>query len=118
MMASAPPNPSEGGPSMGLGYLVVAIVAASVAIFALQNTDPATIRFMFWRLEHVPLAVLILVSFGVGLLIAAVPLAIKLGIWRSRARTREARVSALETAAAERDRRALRPPPPRAPDPP
>jgi uncharacterized integral membrane protein len=96
---------------MGLGYLVVAVLAASVAAFALQNTDPATVRFLFWRLEHVPLATLILVSFGAGLLIAAVPLAIRLGIWRSRARARETRLGTLEAAAAERDRQALRPPP-------
>jgi uncharacterized integral membrane protein len=97
---------------MGLGYIVVAVLAASVAVFALQNTDPATVRFMFWRLEAVPLATLILASFGAGLLIVGVPLAIRLGIWRSRARSLETRVGMLETAVAERDRKALRPPPP------
>ena len=96
---------------MGLGYVVVAVLAASVAVFALQNTDPATVRFLFWRLERVPLATLVLVSFGAGLLIAAVPLAIRLGIWRSRARSQQARAGMLEAAAGERDRQALRPPP-------
>jgi uncharacterized integral membrane protein len=96
---------------MGLGYIVVAVVAASVAVFALQNTDHATVRFLFWRLERVPIATLVLVAFGAGLLIAAVPLAIKLGIWRSRARSHQARVGTLEAAVAERDRQALRPPP-------
>jgi uncharacterized integral membrane protein len=96
---------------MGLGYIVVAVLAASVAVFALQNTDPATVRFLFWRREAVPLAALILASFGAGLLIAGVPLAIWLGVWRARARSREARVGMLEAAVAERDRQALRPPP-------
>jgi len=96
---------------MGLGYVVVAVIAASVTIFALQNTDPATVRFLFWRLERVPIAALVIVSFVAGLLIAAVPLGIKLGIWRSRARAREVRVAMLEAAVAERDRQALRPPP-------
>ena len=94
----------------GLGYIVVAVLAASVAVFALQNTDPAIVRFLFWRLERVPIATLVLVSFGAGLLIAAVPLAIRLGIWRSRARSHETRLGVLEAAVAERDRQALRPP--------
>lgn len=96
---------------MGLGYIVVAVLAASVAVFALQNLDPATVRFLFWRVEAVPLATLILASFGAGLLLAGVPLAIRLGVWRSRARAREARVGRLEEVVAERDRHALRPPP-------
>ena len=96
---------------MGVGYVVVAVLAASVTVFALQNTDPATVRFLFWRLQAVPLAALILASFGAGLLIAGVPLAVSLGIWRSRARSREARVGTLEAAAAERDRQAARTPP-------
>jgi uncharacterized integral membrane protein len=96
---------------MGVGYVVVAVLAVSITVFALQNTDPGTVRFLFWRLEAVPLAVLILASFCAGLLIAGVPLAIRVGIWRSRARAREARVGTLEAAATERDRQALRPPP-------
>ena len=96
---------------MGLGYIVVAVLAAGVAVFALQNTDPAIVRFLFWRLDRVPIATLVLVSFGAGLLIAAVPLAIRLGIWRSRARSLEARIGTREAAAAERNREALRPPP-------
>lgn len=97
---------------MGVGYVVVAVVAVIVTVFALQNTDPAIVRFLFWRLERVPIAALVLVSFIAGLLLAGVPLAVRLGIWRSRARSREARVTALEAAAAERDRLALRPPAP------
>jgi uncharacterized integral membrane protein len=93
-----------------MGYVLVAIIAVGVTIFALQNTDPAIVRFLFWRLERVPIAALVLVSFGAGLLIALVPLAIRLGIWRSRARAREARVAMLEAAAEERGRQPLRPP--------
>lgn len=96
---------------MGVGYIAVAVLAVVITVFALQNTDPGTVRFLFWRLEAVPLALLILASFGAGLLIAGVPLAIRVGIWRSRARAREARVGALEAVAAERDRQAFRPPP-------
>lgn len=96
---------------MGVGYVVVAVVAVLVTVFALQNIDPAVVRFLFWRLERVPIAALVLVSFLAGLLLAGMPLAVRLGIWRSRARAREARVTALEAAAAERDRLAARPRP-------
>jgi uncharacterized integral membrane protein len=95
---------------MGLGYLVVAVVAVIVTVFALQNTDPATVRFVVWRLE-VPLAGLVLASLGAGLLIAGLPLAVKLSVWRSRARSHETRAGMLEAAVAERDRQLLRMPP-------
>jgi uncharacterized integral membrane protein len=95
---------------MGLGYLVVAVTAVLVTIFALQNTDPATVRLLIWRLETVPVAVLVLVALGAGLLIAGLPLAIKLGVWRSRARSFESRARMLETAVGERDRQLLKMP--------
>lgn len=96
---------------MRLGYVVVAAVAILVTVFALQNTDPAVVRFLAWRLETVPVAVLVLVTLGAGLLIAGVPLAIRLAVWRSRARSYESRIPALEAAARERERQPLRAPP-------
>jgi uncharacterized integral membrane protein len=90
---------------MGLGYVVVAVIAASVAVFALQNTDHATVRFLVWRIEAIPVAGLVLASLLAGLLIAGVPLAIRLGVWRSRARALESRArTAAATPVAERDR--------------
>lgn len=96
---------------MGLGYVVVAVVAVVVTVFTLQNTDPAVVRFLFWRLESVPLALLVLAALAAGLLAAGLPLAIKLGVWRSRARSLEARARMLESAVGERDRQILRMPP-------
>jgi uncharacterized integral membrane protein len=96
---------------MRLGYLVVAAVAVIVTVFALQNTDPATVRFLVWRLEAVPLAGLVLATLGAGLLIAGLPLAIRLSVWRARARTQETRASMLQAAVEERDRQLLRLPP-------
>ena len=96
---------------MVLGYVVVAVLAASVTLFALQNTDPATVRFLLWRLEAVPVAGLVLASLVAGLLIAGLPLAIRLGVWRSRARSLENRVKMLDAPAADRDRQTLRTPP-------
>jgi uncharacterized integral membrane protein len=96
---------------MGLGYVLVAVVAVLVTVFALQNTDPATVRFLLWRIDTVPLALLVLVSLGAGLLIAGLPLAIRLGVWRSRARSYETRAGMLQSAVEERDRQLLRMPP-------
>lgn len=81
---------------MAFGYLIVAIVAASVAVFALQNAEPTRIRFLFWVIDGVPVAALVLLSLAAGLVVAGVPL--WLGRWRlrARARTLEARVAALE----------------------
>jgi uncharacterized integral membrane protein len=97
---------------MALAYLLVALLAAAVAVFALQNGTPATVRVFVWNLAGVPLAGLILGAFAAGLVIAGVPLGLQR--WRARARARrlEARVRELEAAAAQRDRTPA--PPPRA----
>ena len=79
-----------------------------ITIFALQNADPANVRFLFWRVEAVPVAGLVLASLIAGLLMAGVPLAIRLGVWRSRARSLESRV---KSTAEERDRPIPRTPP-------
>ena len=84
---------------MKLGYIVVAVLAVLITIFVLQNTTETTVRLAIWRLDGVPIAGLVLGSLGAGLLIAAIPLWIKLGIWRSRARSLQTRLGALETSA-------------------
>jgi len=83
---------------MTFGYLVVALVAAAVAVFALQNGEPAPVRFLAWTAGGFPLAGLILMSLACGLVIAGVPLLIQR--WRLRARVRalERRVAELEAA--------------------
>jgi uncharacterized integral membrane protein len=97
---------------MAFAYLLVACLAAAVAVFALQNGTPATVRVFVWNLSGIPLAGLILGAFAAGLLIAGVPLGIQR--WRARAQARRlaARVKELEAAAAQRDRAPA--PPPRA----
>lgn len=96
---------------MRFGNLLVALLAAAVALFALQNTDQTAVRFAFWRLDRVPIAGLVLGSLGAGVLIAGLPLWIKLRIWRSRARALEARVGRSETTFEEPSRRPSRMPP-------
>lgn len=82
---------------MAATYLVMAVLGAVVAVFALQNGAPATVRFLVWSLDGVPLAGLILGAFVAGLIAAGVPLGIQR--WRARTQTRrlETRVRELES---------------------
>jgi uncharacterized integral membrane protein len=88
---------------MALGYLMVAILAAAVAVFALQNGSPAPVRFITWTIEGLPLAALILASLASGLVVAGVPLLIQRWRLRARLRAAERRVAELESAAAKRE---------------
>lgn len=92
---------------MKLGYLVVALIAVAVAVFALQNGTPVSMRFAVWTLTNVSLAVLVLASLVAGLVIAGVPLWIQRWNLRRRAHTLEVRVRQLETSLADRDRALL-----------
>lgn len=69
-------------------YLIVAVVAVVVAIFAMQNTTAVTVKFLVWRLSDVPVSALVLVSLGLGIIVAGVPLWFQL--WRARNRLRAA----------------------------
>ena len=42
-------------------YFAMALVGAAAAVFALQNVDPVVIRFLGWRIEGAPLALVIMV---------------------------------------------------------
>ena len=96
---------------MGLAYILVAVLSAAVAIFALQNNQPLAVRFVAWKLDDVPLAGALLVALAVGFILAAVPLSI--GRWRSRSRIRalEAKVERLESALTTREAAVLTPRP-------
>jgi uncharacterized integral membrane protein len=69
-----------------MGYLIVTIVAVAVAVFTMQNTTRVSVRFAIWEAPDVPLAAVVLASFGVGILIAAIPLWFRLLAARSRVR--------------------------------
>jgi uncharacterized integral membrane protein len=106
---------------MALGYLIVALLAAAVAVFALQNTALTDVRFLVWTLEGLPVAVVALVSLAIGLVVAGLPLWFRGWRWRSQARSAQARAAMLDKAVAERDQMLLRrqvPPEPPAPRPP
>ncbi|MBI4638828.1 MAG: LapA family protein [Candidatus Rokubacteria bacterium] len=95
---------------MTLGYAVVAILAAAVAVFALQNSAPTRVRLLFWVVDGVPLAAVILFSLAVGIVVVGLPLWIQRWQLRTRARALEARLGAVEQALAERERSAGSPP--------
>jgi uncharacterized integral membrane protein len=106
---------------VAFGYLVVALLGAAVAVFALQNSAPTSVRFLIWTLDGLPLAAVALASLGIGLVVAGLPLWIRGWRSRSRARASEARVATLERTLAERDQMLVQrqsppePPPPRPP---
>src|SRR4030095_88075 len=51
-------------------YTLMTVVGAPAAIFAIQNIDPVVIRFLVWRIEGMPLALVILLSAFAGLVLA------------------------------------------------
>jgi uncharacterized integral membrane protein len=67
-------------------YPLVALVAVAIVIFTLQNTQAVTITLLAWRFGEVPLAAVALGAFGMGVLVAGVPLGIQR--WRLRSRLR------------------------------
>lgn len=52
-------------------YVLLVLVGAATAIFTVQNTDPVVIRFIGWRVEGMPLALVVLLSLLVGLFIGS-----------------------------------------------
>jgi uncharacterized integral membrane protein len=81
---------------VALGYVVVALVTAAVAVFVLENRDRVTVRFLGWFVPDLPVAAVVLLSLVAGVLLAGFPLWIQR--WRCRARCRalEARLQAIE----------------------
>jgi uncharacterized integral membrane protein len=78
---------------MAIVYLVMALVGAAAAIFALQNVDPVTIRFLGWRIEGAPLALVIMLSVVAGMVFTAMVGFVQQWKLRSRIRQLEARLA-------------------------
>jgi uncharacterized integral membrane protein len=70
-------------------YLIMIVVGAAAAIFAIQNIDPVVIRFLGWRIEGMPLALVILLSAFAGLVFAAMIAMVQQIRLRSRIRALE-----------------------------
>ncbi len=81
---------------MTLAYLLMALVGAACAVFALQNMDPVVIRFLGWRVEGMPLALVILLSVLGGLVFASCVGVLRHWKLRSRIRQLEAQLATQE----------------------
>jgi len=72
---------------MPIVYVLIAGVAVAIAVFALQNADQVTIRFLIWKIDRAPLAAVILSSGSVGAILVSL-----IGFvqrWKLRSRIRE-----------------------------
>jgi uncharacterized integral membrane protein len=96
---------------VAFGYFLVALVAAAVAIFALQNSEPTRVQFLFWHVDGAPISAVILIALAAGLIVAGLPLLIQRWRLRVRVRTLQARVADLESTRG----RLPEPPPPHVP---
>jgi uncharacterized integral membrane protein len=81
---------------MTLAYILLILVGAACAVFAVQNMDPVIIRFVTWRVEGMPLGFVILLSVLGGVIFASGVSLIRHWKLRSRIRQLEAKLSASE----------------------
>ena len=81
---------------MTFAYILLILVGAACAVFALQNMDPVVIRFVTWRVEGMPLGFVILLSLMGGIVFASVIGLIRHWKLRSRIRQLEAKLQAAE----------------------
>ena len=89
---------------MAFKYIVVAVIAAAITLFGLQNNAPTPVRFLVWQVDAVPLATIMLVSVGLGVVLVGVPLLVERWRLRSRLRALESRLHAADTVVDEHDR--------------
>jgi uncharacterized integral membrane protein len=68
-------------------YLLMAVVGAAAALFAIENRDPVTIHFFFRKVAEMPLALVILLSLMVGMIFAWLSTVPR--YWRLRFRVRQ-----------------------------
>jgi uncharacterized integral membrane protein len=76
-----------------LAYLLMAVVGAAAAVFALQNVDPVVIRFFAWRIDGAPLALVIIVSVMAGMALTMLVGVVQQWKLRSRIRQLEGRLA-------------------------
>lgn len=84
-------------------YVLIALVAVAIAIFALQNADQVTVRFLAWQVERAPLAAVLLVAGAVGAILVSLVAFVQRWKLRSRVRQLEARLRDLEAGKPESD---------------
>jgi uncharacterized integral membrane protein len=92
---------------MTFSYLVVALVAVAITVFAFQNGTPISVRFLVWTLPTASVAAVTMIALGAGIVVAGLPLWIQRWRLRSRVRGLETQVRQLETSLADRERALL-----------
>ena len=93
---------------MILVYLFMGLVGAAAAIFAIQNLAPVEVRFLVWRVEGMPVALVILLSAFIGVVFAGLS-----GFaqqWRLRSRLRQLESQVAQLIAAQPTPSTPRPP--------
>ncbi len=79
---------------MVVAYLLVALLGAAIALFAVQNNSVVVIRFLGWQIEGA-LSLVVLLSVLVGVILTALLGAIRHWQLRSRIRQLENRLARL-----------------------
>ncbi|MBI4590337.1 MAG: LapA family protein [Candidatus Rokubacteria bacterium] len=86
---------------MPIVYLLIAAAAIVIAIFALQNADQVTVRFLAWQIERAPLAAVILISGAAGAILVSLIGFIQRWKLSAKVRQLEARLRSLEASQPE-----------------
>ena len=86
---------------MTVAYLLVALIGAAIALFAIQNINPVVVRFLGWQIETA-LSLLVLLSTVIGIVLAS--LAGLVRHWKLRATIRQLESRLAPPGAAEQQR--------------
>ncbi len=81
---------------MVMAYLLVALLGAAIALFAVQNGSPVVIRFLGWQVEGA-LSLVVLLSVLVGIILTALLGVVRHWKLRSRIRQLENKLARFET---------------------
>jgi putative membrane protein len=83
---------------MVMAYLLVALLGAAIALFAIQNNNPVVIRFLGWQVQGA-LSLVVLLSILVGVILTALLGVVRHWKLRSRIRQLENKLARSETSA-------------------
>ena len=93
---------------MTVVYLLVALIGAVIALFAIQNINPVVIRFLGWQIESA-LSLVVLLSIVIGIVLASLIGLVRHWKLRSRIRQLESRLAQLGPADQQRPDQIPRP---------
>ena len=86
---------------MTVVHLLVALIGAAIALFAIQNINPVVIRFLGWQIESA-LSLVILLSVVIGIVVASLIGLVRHWKLRSRIRQLESRLAQPEATEQQR----------------